>query len=394
MNLKIFNQKGLALQTTFTDSIYAFSARLFSLNRVFLAVMLTFYAVAAAAYHPNTEFVKKINREFGTNATGMTALYNKYGQVNVKTWPNNSVKIDITITINANSQREADGMFEKIQVNFTNTTGYIKAETMIAQNSWWDATKCDNFKIDYDVFMPVGNQLDLKNKYGNAFVADMNGKLMAEIKYGDIRTENLQADADLYLSYGKAFISKVKNLYGQISYGELRLTEAQDLQMDTKYSDLNIDRARAIKITSKYDDFDLGTIDDLRLQTKYADVKVQYSRAAYLTTQYCDVKIASIGEILDTDQSYGSLRVDALGRNAQEVTLNGKYTDYKITVDKGTATRFEVTSRYSDIKLSSAVNIRTDRQENNSKTVKGYVTDGNAKCLIKANLEYGGFILK
>lgn len=27
----------------------------------------------------------------------MTALYNKYGTVNVKTWQSNSVKIDITI---------------------------------------------------------------------------------------------------------------------------------------------------------------------------------------------------------------------------------------------------------------------------------------------------------
>lgn len=365
----------------------------FSVHSLLVVSLLMCFSVTLSAFGPQGEFIKKINREFGTNATGMTALYNKYGQVNVKTWANNSVKIDITITINAGTQREADAMFEKIQVNFTNTIGYIKAETMIGQSDWWNP-KCDNFKIDYEVSMPSGNQLDLKNRYGNAFVVDLNGKLMAEIKYGDIRAENLQADADLYLSYGKAFISKVQNLYGQISYGELRLTEAKDLQMDTKYSDLNIDRARAVRITSKYDDFDLGTIDDLRLQTKYADIKTQSTRAAYITAQYSDVKIGTVTEILDADQSYGSLRVETLGRNVQDVNLNGKYTDYKITLEKGAPCRFEIEYHHSDVKIPTSANIRTEKEDNNSKYIKGSISDSNAKCLIKAKLQYGGFVLK
>ena len=58
----------------------------------------------AQANGPKQEFTRTINREFGTTVDGMTALYNKYGTVNVKTWQNNSVKIDITIVVNAGSQ--------------------------------------------------------------------------------------------------------------------------------------------------------------------------------------------------------------------------------------------------------------------------------------------------
>ena len=97
---------------------------------------------AAWANGPMQEFTKTINREFGTSADGITALYNKYGNVNVKTWQNNSVKIDVTIVVNAKSQREADESFKNINVNFINTWGYVKAETMIAEGlnnggGWW-----------------------------------------------------------------------------------------------------------------------------------------------------------------------------------------------------------------------------------------------------------------
>ena len=94
--------------------------------------------LAKADSSPTQEFTRNINREFGTTAEGMTALYNKYGTVNVKTWQNNSVKIDISIVVNAGSQREADKIFDRIKVNFANAAGYVKAETMIEQsNGGW-----------------------------------------------------------------------------------------------------------------------------------------------------------------------------------------------------------------------------------------------------------------
>lgn len=350
---------------------------------------------AAWAYGPEREFTKTINREFGTTAKGTTALYNKYGMVKVKTWGNNSVKIDITIVVNTESQRDADAMFDRIKVNFTSTSGYVKAETMVDQENWWPKTfNCQDFKINYEVYIPASNQLDLKNKYGNSFVTDLKGKLMAEIKYGDLRTEVVENDVDLYLSYGKAYMTKVNNVNGQIDYGELNLTEARDLLLDTKYSDLNVERAANLRITSKYDDFQLGTVEDLRLQTKYADVKVKNVRAAYLTTQYTDLKIGSITDVLDADQSYGGLKVEMLGRNASAVSLVGKYTDVNIALDKGTPCRFDVESRYADLKLPNGATIKQSETGSNRKVVKGYVGDANAKGVVKARMDYGNFVLR
>lgn len=349
------------------------------------------------------EFSKTINRAYSTTSNGMTALYNRYGKVNVHTWQENKVKIDITITVNASNQQEADEVLERINVNFTNTAGYVKAETVIADVSsssspWQKLTsvvrgsECD-YKINYEVWMPVGNQLDLKNRYGNSFVGALNGKLYAEIKYGDLRTEALGQDADLYLGYGKANIPKINNLYGQVSYGEVQISQAREVQLDTKYSDMRIQQAAAIRITSKYDEFDFGTIEDLRVQTKYSDIKVANAQNVYFTAQYTDIQIASLQRMLDADLQYGDLKLERAGRGT-EVNVMSKYTDVYIGLEAGAAHRFDIEGSYTDIKLPNSANIRHEQTSNSRKTYEGFVGDASTKGGLKLRMSYGSLTIR
>ncbi|MBK8196338.1 MAG: DUF4097 family beta strand repeat protein [Lewinellaceae bacterium] len=349
-----------------------------------------------AADGPRQEFTRSINREFNTTSDGMTALYNKYGTVNVKTWQNNSVKIDITIVVNAGSQREADKIFDRVKVNFANTSGYVKAETMIEQsNTWWPEgnNSCD-YKINYEVSLPIGNQLDLKNRYGNSYVAKLNGKLTAEIKYGDLRTEAIANDADLSLSYGKAYIARVNNLSGQVSYSELTVTEAREVQLDTKYSELKSDNINTLRLTSKYDDFELGSVNELRLQTKYANLRVKNAGSAYVTAQYTDVKVANLEGSADTDMSYGSLKIESVDRNFSQVNVVGKYTNVQVSAERSVPYRFNLQCQYADVKTPTGATVRRTNESGKSKTTEGFVGDANAKGQIKAKLHYGGVVLK
>lgn len=348
---------------------------------------------------PKQEFTKSINREFSTAADGTTALYNKYGSVNVKTWQNNSVKIDITIVVNAKSQREADETFKNINVNFTSAWGYVKAETMIAEamNSgmWWPAKSCgDDFKVNYEVWMPATNQLDLKNKYGNSWVAALKGKLIAEIKYGDLRTEAISNDADLNLGYGKAWISRVNNLYGQSSYSELNITEANDIQLDTKYSETKVEKANNLRITSKYDDFNFGNVEELRLQTKYANLRSNSVRSAYITAQYSDMNLAAVREAIDADMCYGKLEIDALSRNFSNVNVVGKYTGVTVGVERGAAYRFDAEVNYADAHVPNSATVKNRSDSGQREAVQGYLGSESAKGLVKARLTYGDLVIK
>jgi len=368
-----------------------------NIRQVFLVCLTVLGSTAfALADGPKHEFTKKINREFNISATGTTAIYNKYGKVNINTWQNNSVKIDITIIVNAGDQRIADKTFDRIKVNFMNTADYVKAETIIETESKvsWITGTCEDFKINYEVWIPVGNQLDLKNKYGNAFVANLNGKLKAEIKYGDLRTETVNNNADLSLGYGKAAIVKVRNLSGYISYGGLTLTDAAEVQLDAKYSDFLIDRATIVRITSKYDNFNLGDIEDLRVQTKYSNLRVNTAKAAFVTAHYTDVKINNVSGSVDADLNYGSLKIGALGRNFSEARIIGKHTDVQMNVESGAVFRFDAETTHAGLRTPTGATISKQNKQGGYSAVEGFVGDANAPRLVLARLSYGGFTLK
>ena len=339
------------------------------------------------------EFTRSINREFGTTADGMTSLYNKYGKVTVKTWQNNSVKIDISIVVTANDQREADRTFDQIKVNFLNTPGYVKAETIMEPSNDWFPNQC-GYQVNYNVWMPIGNQLDLKNKYGNSWVASMKGKLFAEIKYGDLRTENIYNDVDLNITYGKVWITGANNISGQVSYGALDVTTAKDINLDSKYSETKVDKAEKLRITSKYDDFTFGDIDELRLQTKYAKLRLNTTGSAYITAQYSDVGITTIRQALDADICYGNLYVAALSRNFNEANIVARYTPVVLCIERGAHFSFDAEASNADVHYPSNATVRNRSDTGKLEIVQGYYGDPNAKSTVKARLTYGDFIIK
>lgn len=349
------------------------------------------------------EFTKNITREFDQLPNGTTALYNKYGKVDVKTWAQNKVKIDINIVVNADNQSDADRTFNRIKVDFYNSNGYVKAETQIEDGgnnggwmgtltSWGGSNSCNDFKINYDVYLPIGNSVDLKNRYGDSFLAALEGKLTAEIKYGDLRSEGLKNDLALDLGYGKANFVNAVNIGGSISYGEITVGECRDIRLDTKYSDMEFRRANDLNLTSKYDDFEIGTIHNLTANSKYGDLKVTSAHNVNLTSQYSDLTLGWLGAKGDFDMSYGSVKLDALDKAFSELQIDGSYTDFTIVAGKNVGYKLDATGNYTDIKYPNGLNVSKFDESGSRMSVSG--TAGDGRGLIRVKLNYGEFSLR
>jgi hypothetical protein len=353
---------------------------------------LTCVAHGACTNGPSQEFSKKINREFYTSANGTTAVYNRHGKIQVHTWAEKKVKMNITILVNARDQKEADRILNTINVNFTNTNGYIKAETFIGDQNSTIFTKnnCYDFSINYDVWIPTDNQLDLSNRYGDCYVANMNGKLISDVKYGDLHAETVKSDAHLKIEYGKATLKSAQNLYGQVGYGGITVDQADNIQMETRNSECTFRRAKDVRISSKYDDLDLGAIGELRLQTKFSDVKTISAKSAWITSQYSDVAFGNISNLLDANCQYGDLTVEKVQPGFESVSLTGLHTDMQINTS-GSAFRFNIQSEQTDVKYpSQAIFVQLASPANRIITKNGYTGSSSAKSMVKAQLKYGG----
>ena len=121
-----------------------------------LSVVLSLVAGAVFAA-PAQDFEKKIVDQFAIASDGEVEIINRYGKVELETWDENEVKIEVTIIVEAKSQGKADEVFERIKVNFSNTSSLVRASTDIASGSKWDkwfGSSSNKFEINYHVWVP------------------------------------------------------------------------------------------------------------------------------------------------------------------------------------------------------------------------------------------------
>lgn len=339
------------------------------------------------------EYTKTIKKEFDIAADGHVSITNKYGQVNINTWDKNQVKIEVTITVHARSQEVADNVFERMNVDFSNGGDYVRAETEIGSKSkgwnWWGSSNNDDYSIDYEVYMPQSNDLELHNKYGNSHISTINGKLTAGIKYGNIRMEEVGGELDLTLGYGNGTVVKSGHTGITLKYGKIRIKETEDLDIQSKHSKVFIDRARDVKSISKYDTYELGVINNFKNQGKYDNIEITSAKSIRALSKYTDFDVENIEQSADFDLEYGSATI-AMAKNFSDVQVLGRYTEYRIHVEDGTGYKLDATSKYAGIRYPNEMKIIYEKEKGSHHEVEGYIGDENTGRIIKARLDYGG----
>lgn len=341
------------------------------------------------------EYSKTIDKQFPITVDGTVKISNRYGKVEIKTWENNEVKVEVVITVDAHSQDKADDVFDRVTVDFNSSRDFVSATTEIASksgwSSWWGGSSSnDNYKINYEVYMPKTNKLDLFNKYGDSYVAALKGRVNLEIKYGNIQLEQVDNDVQLMLGYGNASIAGAQGLGLEVKYSKVKVGIVKDVDIVSKYSTVTIDEAQDIRSETKYDHYHLGMVKDYHNIGKYDDVRIKLATSVRAVAKYSDYTVVHLKDWADFDLEYGSASVERLDRAFTAVEIRGRYTDYKIEVEEGTHYQLDASSRYANIRYPSELTVVKEIKDGQEREVEGFVGDKNQAKVIKARLDYGG----
>jgi hypothetical protein len=343
------------------------------------------------------EFTKTIKKEFPINATGTVNLINKYGKVDVKTWDKNRTKIDVTIVVKANSESAAQSVFDRIRIDFTNDDNFVKAETVIesTKNSWWSwGDSRSEFQVNYEVFMPKSASLDLSNKYGDSFVAAIDGKATVNVKYGNFRLEGVGGNLNVSLGYGNGTIVKARDASADVSYSKIIFNDVQDANLATKYSKITVDKGADLKAESRYDHFNLAKVRKFNCQSRYGNVEIGSAESVIAVSRYTDYRIERLSDNGDFDLQYGGLALEKLAKGFSNVNLVGKYSDFKIYVEDGASYTLDAATNYAGIAYPAGLNVTYEKDKGTSHEVKGHAGTQGARSVIKASLSYGGLKVK
>jgi len=255
-------------------------------------------------------------------------IENKYGNIHVFPWDNDSVKIEINLQVKANKQSKVDKIFDYISFEFSDSKYYVIARTQFRTNQssfWAEVTDVANTvfsgnnktQINYNIYLPATMDVKLENKFGNIYCTDHSGKFEVVLANGDFKANNLSGECNLNFGFGNAGIGSIE--YGKLNlnYGELELESANTLEFKSKSSTIKIGEVESINLDSKRDKYFIEEVNSISGNTSFSYVTINgFSRNLKVESEYGEIKLSGI----------------KFGYNLIE--LKARYTDVYLNVNK------------------------------------------------------------
>lgn len=352
--------------------------------------MILFFMSASSAIARSIEKTRKIEKTFSVNDNAEVEVTNKYGKVHINTWQKNEVQLTIEILVEDKNEERAQERLENIEIEIfadpSRVTAITSIESMKSSGGWWPSGwNSDNgnhkMEINYTLFIPQTNSIDINNKYGNVYVDDLLGNANVVVKYGNLDAEKLAGErSSIELGYGN---------------GKIALMEEADVEV--KYSNLEIDECRNLELENKYSDVELGVIGILETDTKYGQLEIEKVHTFEGDVRYTDLDIEELLSLVDVEVAYGStFNIDYISPDFESIEIEASYINVELNFDE--AARFQVyaDASYGNINWDDEFDFEyQDHDESKHGTAESLsATTGNANSKVNVDIDYGNLKLK
>src|SRR5690606_3698010 len=132
---------------------------------------------------------KTIKKEFNVNADALLKVNNSYGNLNITSWNENRVEIEVHIKTNGNNEERVQERLDEIDVEFENSSSMVSARTLFGDrnNSWgwsWGKRNSVSVQVNYNIKLHVKNSVNISNDYGSIFRDRIDGHAKITCDYG------------------------------------------------------------------------------------------------------------------------------------------------------------------------------------------------------------------
>ncbi len=320
-------------------------------------------------------------------------INNKYGNIHLFTWDNDSVKIVIDIRVKANKKSKADKIFDYIDVEFSSTKYYIIATTQFKQNQnsfWSEVTDLANtifsgntkVQIYYDIYLPNDMEIKLENKFGNIYFSDYQGEANINLSNGDLKANYLSGYTNINLNFGNASINRINEGKIIIKYAEIEIDSVSNLEIESKSSTINISKAEFLNIDSSRDKYYIGVLGNINGKSSFSYLTIkEVSDNTKLITEYGEMKFEDISE---------GFRIIELQSEYTDIYLNFPVTiSCDLTINYSGETGIYYPEHYKNIKKETV-----DKKEDIYKSY-GVIGDNSAnKGSVNLNVKSGKVVIK
>jgi hypothetical protein len=319
---------------------------------------------------------KKIAERYTVGKADNVYIDNQYGKVHVSTWDQNIVTIDVTITAVNKSETKAQEMLDKVSIQQsgnTNGSHTILYKTIIRSNNI-KLNTIENIQIDYVIHIPKTLELEVKNKFGDVYLADHAGKLNLNVSYGTIKTESLTNENILVrVAFGGAYLSGLRRGTVESSYSGLYIGKADEIHVVNKFGNTEIGNVKNLTIEQKYGSLEIASVERIKGEASFSDVGIdRFSKSLDMIMKYCSK--ADLGEV---------------GADVEFVKIDAFFSSLYFKMKDNASLKLDMNITFGDFHSAGlkSFNLKETKENSTLKNYKGLAGKGLGNMLL--NVTYG-----
>jgi hypothetical protein len=322
---------------------------------------------------------KTIKKEYDVNSDALLKVSNSYGNLNITSWNENRILIEVHIKTSGNSESKVIKKLENITVDFEATSSMVSAKTIFNKNksSWgwnWGDNNV-NMQVNYTIKLPVKNSVHLNNDYGNIILDRIDGYSKINCDYGRLEIGELRGrNNNLNFDYTS------RSSIGFINSGEIK----------ADYSGFTIEKAGDLTVKADYTDATIEQMENLQYSSDYGSLEVAEANNIQGTGDYINVKLGTIHGNVDINADYGSFRIKEMAEDAGNLHINSDYTGIKIGYSPQYNFDFEIKTQHAGVSGKDDFEINISTEKSNNRYYKGYHGKANSGNSVSIDSEYGG----
>lgn len=276
---------------------------------------------------------KEISKSYDVSPQGALSIDNKYGDVHVDTWDRNRVEVVITVTAVKGSAQKAEEYLDKVDFEIRDgNKDDLEFKTVFNGNI--NNRRNEKLEIEYQVKAPSTLNLNMKNNYGNLYIAESSGDANIRVGYGNLKADKLTGDVYLKVSYGNGEVEAVS-----------------DGEIIASYSNLSVDNLGDVEITNNYSNMDFGDAGTVDISNKYGNLTMESAKNLEGYSKYGSVKVDKIYESLVFDGTHGGgIKAYWISKDFVKVDVESSYAAIVLKFEKGFGAKLDAEMRYCDLK--------------------------------------------
>jgi len=308
-------------------------------------------------------------------------IINKYGNIHVSTWDEDSVSIDIEFFISEKNESKFKKIKENVDFKISGNSAFLSAETVFGSkyssffSDFKEATNLmstnKSSHIDYFIKVPDYINLKITNRYGNIFIPDYQGNLNIQLSNGDFQAKKITGSNTLDLAFGNVLIDQLEQATLNLNFSEAQINKAAQLDLSSKTSKVNIKRCNLIKLQSKRDEYIIDHIGFI-----FGD------------TYFSKLNILNLDSEFNVVMQYGELTYLGVNPAFKLIRINSEYTNCNLLLTNPVAYKSLIKGIKSEIELASTIkSLTADWKEKIQTTpISFYFKDNSAKEKIQVNI--------